>query len=360
LWAFQFTDQLCWLCGSDGKLDVQKFNSFSTVQKGNLLDSVGKWKSGYLWYRGLSAIILLNEHADCLQVIIAYIMELSLAIVLSTGVLFVQPSSEKGFQRSIHRAFHTYADAAIVFTFSIQLASLIILAKKDFGVSAQGLGGYSVEITWSAALVTMLPVTLLCFVHTGLRRQQLRLGMICVSWGFFMYTFLSRMVAVFGISQIGTSDDAVIAPSDWEVIVEMCFGRGEELSSSKRTALDVFAIGGSLFVSLIILGLLVWPLFGGSKGTSYVRSLSSRISGRLSSNAIRSTLILNVALWGCPQIWAILCIRAMQARLARSVNGVDLDHSWSFGQIFSVVVFLPVFVDFAYSFLIKESDVHLN
>jgi uncharacterized membrane protein len=78
-------------------------------------------------------------------------MERSLGIVLLTGVLFAQPSSEKGFQRSIHQAFRTYADAAIVFEFSIQLASLIILAKTDFGVSTQSLGGYSVEITWSAA-----------------------------------------------------------------------------------------------------------------------------------------------------------------------------------------------------------------
>jgi hypothetical protein len=139
------------------------------------------------------------------------------------------------------------------------------------------------------------------------------------------------MVAVFGISQTGISDEAVITPSGWEVIVGMCFGK--ELSYSERKALDVFAIGGSLFVSLMILGLLVWPLFEGRKGTSYIRSLSTRISERLSSNAIRSALILNVAPWGCPQILAIHCIRAMQARLARSVNDVDLDDSWSFGQI---------------------------
>jgi hypothetical protein len=141
------------------------------------------------------------------------------------------------------------------------------------------------------------------------------------------------MVAVFGISQTGISDPAVIAPSGCEVIVGMCFGRGKQLSYSERKALDVFAIGGSLFVSLMILGLLVWPLFEGRKGNSYIRSLSTKIPESLSSNAIRSALILNVALWGCPQILAILCIRAMQARLARSVNNVDLDDSWSFGQI---------------------------
>jgi hypothetical protein len=137
-----------------------------------------RWESCSFWGGGnpdisgigvcQSVIIPLKEHADNLQVIVAYIMELFLSIVFSIGVLFVQLWSEKGFQRSIHRALRTFAKAAIVFKSSIQLAPLIILARTDFGVRAQGLGGYSVEITWSAALVTMLLVTLLCFVHTGL------------------------------------------------------------------------------------------------------------------------------------------------------------------------------------------------
>lgn len=283
-----------------------------------------------------------------------------MGIVLFTGVLLLQPSSEKRLYRAIHRAFQTYADAAIVFTFSIQLASVVILAKKDFGISAQGLGGYTMEIAWSAALLTMLPATLLCFIHTGLRRQSLRLGTICVSWALFMYTFLSRMIAAFGPSQIGTSDDDVIASSQWEVIVEMCFGGREELSASQRRVLDAFAIGGSLFVSLMILGLLIWPFFKESKGTSYLRKWSSRLSQHLSSNVVKSALIVNLILWGVPQIWAISCFRSMQARLARSVNDVDLDNSFSYGQILSLVVFLPVSVDFAYSFLVKDSDTNLD
>lgn len=287
-------------------------------------------------------------------------MELSLGILLSIGVLFIQPSPEKGFNRSIHQAFHTYADAAVIFTFSIQLASVIILARRDFGVSAQGLGGYTVEITWCAALLTMLPATLLCFVHTGLRRQTLRLGTICVSWILFMYTFLARMIAAFGPSQISTSEDAVIAPSQWEIIVQMCFGGAEELSASQRRVIDAFSIGGSLFISLMILGLLVWSFFEGRKGALYIRKWSNMISRRLSRNTVKVALVLNLALWGPPQIWAISCFRTAQARLARSVNDVNLDNNWSFGQIISLVVFLPVFIDFAYSFLVTEADVHLN
>jgi hypothetical protein len=59
---------------------------------------LGKWKSGYLWYRGLSVIIPLKGHADSLQVIVAYIMELSLGIVFSIGALSYSRGQRKGFK----------------------------------------------------------------------------------------------------------------------------------------------------------------------------------------------------------------------------------------------------------------------
>src|SRR6266480_4808809 len=86
-------------------------------------------------------------------------MELVLGVVLGIGIIYLKPSdSKKSASCAVHRAFGVFADAALLLTFSVQLASVVILIKKDFGISAKDFGGLTVEVTWAAALLTMLPM----------------------------------------------------------------------------------------------------------------------------------------------------------------------------------------------------------
>lgn len=59
----------------------------------------------------------------------------------------------------------TYADAAVLLGFSVPLASLAILVRKGFGTGAANFGSLTMESTWAAALLTMLRLTFLCYVH---------------------------------------------------------------------------------------------------------------------------------------------------------------------------------------------------
>ena len=61
-------------------------------------------------------------------------MELFLGVLLGIGVIYLKrDDSKKSVSGAVHRAFGVYADAAALLTFSVQLASVVILIKKDFG-----------------------------------------------------------------------------------------------------------------------------------------------------------------------------------------------------------------------------------
>ena len=69
------------------------------------------------------------------------------------------------------RGCDSFHDCAVFFTFSIQLACIVVLARLDFGVSANGMGDSTAKITWAISLLTMLPITYVAF-NPGLLRYQ--------------------------------------------------------------------------------------------------------------------------------------------------------------------------------------------
>jgi hypothetical protein len=56
-----------------------------------------------------------------------------------------------------------FYDNAICFAFAFQAASIVILARANFGISANGMGALTMKITWSISLLTLLPILPLSF-----------------------------------------------------------------------------------------------------------------------------------------------------------------------------------------------------
>lgn len=301
-----------------------------------------------------------------MEVITAYIMEVFLGLLLGIGIVYWKQSDEKrSVSCAVHRAFGVYADASILLTFSVQLASVVILVRKDFGINANDFGGLTVEVTWAAALLTMLPMLLVCSNGADLDRKELRLSIVCISWVFFLYTFISRMISDFGPSQVGVSKPgsppAVISPVEAANIQQLCLTDGSNLSTQETIAFDVFAIGGSIFLSIVLVGTLVWMLLTRRRPDTVERWKHSEIFtvnifGIISTKAARLLMISSIFLWGVPQLWAILRFRAMQQALATSIGSSDQDNSWGFGQIVAVVIFLPVLVELAYVYMNGSPD----
>jgi hypothetical protein len=269
-----------------------------------------------------------------------------------TEVLSVQQpngSTRRKYETTVIAGFKEYADAALFLAVSIQIAAVVVLVRKDFGINANGLGGITVEITWTVSLLTMLPMVLLISLSSiRLDRPHLRFFLVCICWALFMYTFISRMIATYGPSQIGTGGAAVISPHDWAIVEGLCLQGVKLLTRTEATVLNAFGIGGSIFLSLIILGKFFFCLPNQDPNTKGTRE-RSLIFKIFHSKNISSLFIFGVFVFGVPQIWAIIRLRDSQQSMARTILQDFVDNQWTFGQVVAVVVFSSVFVELLYS-----------
>ena len=55
-------------------------------------------------------------------------------------------------------AAEIFYDTAIFFAFGIQIASVVALARANFGINASGMGVITLKITWAISLLTLLPL----------------------------------------------------------------------------------------------------------------------------------------------------------------------------------------------------------
>lgn len=257
-------------------------------------------------------------------------------------------SKKQTLAKSLKEAFTVYADAALFLGLSIQIAALAVLVQKDFGISATGLGGITVQVTWAVSLITMLPLMLLVALRSILlERPHLRFLIVCVCWAPFTYIFISRMIATYGPSQIGTGGAAVISPEDWAMIENICLSGVRTLNSSESKALDVFGVGGSLFISLIVLGKFFFCLPSQTPDQKEVRR-ASRLYAMFHNKRASGLIIFGVFVFGVSQIWAIIRLRVFERSMAQTVLTSFVDNQWTFGQVVAVIVFAPVFVELLY------------
>lgn len=149
--------------------------------------------------------------------------------------------------------------------------------------------------------------------------------------------------------QVGDGPGKVIPDVEAENIKELCFRRRSILPTAEEIAFDLFAVGGGSFVvSVVMLGIVI-DAVGQQGGWAWSTDFrKSRVFAKADSNTGRAILIFNVLLRGLPQLWTIFRFRRIQSTLAQSINMVNNDNMWSFGQIMAVVVFLPVVVKGAY------------
>jgi len=128
----------------------------------------------------------------------------------------------------------------------------VVLVRKDFGISANNLGGLTTQITWTVALLTLLPTMYCVFMPVLLKdvaeerkRSGLHFLLFFICWVLFLYTFFTRMANTTGK---GTTESALTA-KEWGLLLDMCFQGGQSISDPENTAMEVFGIFGSIFVS---------------------------------------------------------------------------------------------------------------
>lgn len=250
-----------------------------------------------------------------------------------------------------------FYDSAVFLSFSVQLASVIMLARLDYGVSARGMGDSTVKITWAVSLLTMLPLMYLAYLPQLLEglgpeksnakrvsKQKLRFGLFSICWLLSLYPFYSRMVGYFGPSLIGNGEGQVISDEEWNTVLASCTRDIKHISNQELIAMQFFGVAGSLFLSLCTLLKVVWLGLQRQHEHSKLVQRIGRYQPLIEPKSIILFLVL-LPVFAISQIWTILRLRYFQAGISKITGNEYFDYQWSFGQIAAVTVFVPVLVE---------------
>lgn len=259
-----------------------------------------------------------------------------------------------------------FFDSAAYFALALQLATIAVLVQKDYGISTADLGAIEARIAQTVAVVSMMPLlypaALLeppADIASGGVRHNARLLLMSVTVALSFYPFLSRCLHAFGASPIGDGGDAVVSTNDWGVIEEVCLP--DRFESLKRSTTWRALEGLELTASLITYLFVIWLLAGLSSirlpDESTIRrynpkrtlSWRERANKWLRDKPLVAILPLLVIIGlAIPLLWVIFTLRKLQNELSRNMGESYDGQKWGFGQIVSIVLFVPVGVEMAY------------
>jgi hypothetical protein len=292
--------------------------------------------------------------------IIGYFFESLLGLLFALSLAFHRPISSTSptrFRDILSEGCKQFFECAIFFSASIQIACVIVLVRQDLGISANGLGGITVQITWAVALLCMLPLVypMVILEYVEKERSNYRLFLFSGCWLLFFYTFISQMIGEFGHSQIGQGAGpggvTIITTDEWNTLTSLCLAGAETFSHRAQKILNGFGATGSLFISIYGLAYLLW-FIAKRQFRKQADSLENKISARVSNEQRRiyivGSMLVIIPLLTVPQFWGVLRLRSMQKALADATSNAYADNQWTFGQVVAVMIFAPVFTEVGY------------
>jgi hypothetical protein len=312
-------------------------------------------------------------------------MEITLGFGLAAIVMITRTKEGRkwSFLQFVASAgLEAFFDFAIYFALSILIASIVVLANKDFGVSTSGFGACEAEIALAMSVACVLPliypVGLLPAHQSHSEHPQesasdrsreskrglyhFRLLLFSLLTVLFFYPFVSQSIHNWGPSRIGEGKgpggETVVTNEEFERVQKVCFGSVKYLAFWESQLLAATELSSSLLIYLF----LFWHLISANiqrieldeEDIGAMTGGLLRIMGQIESVWKRSkpliTLFLCIpaALDGI-LLYCIFRLRHIQAEMAQGLGGQYAGNEWAFGQIVSIVMFVPVLVDMALS-----------
>jgi hypothetical protein len=292
-------------------------------------------------------------------------METALGILLSFAVILLRhrtgPRSRET-RAVLTSGLRAFFYSAVYFALAMQLATIYGLGTADFGA-------LETQIAQAMAVVSLLPLlypAALLESADGGWRQNERLLLLSMTVALSFYPFLSRCLRAFGGTMIGDGEEAVVDAGRWTEVERMCFAdgldglRGNGIFDALPW-LQLFAsLGTYLFTFWLLEALLERPGESGAaavEGYDVVKGRRRRVLGgaRMRLNvwfggnafAAAAPLVIILGLTA-PMLWVIFHLRELQEELAERARLSYGGNEWGFGQVVSIVLFVPVGVEMLY------------
>lgn len=268
----------------------------------------------------------------------------------------------------------SFFSSAAYFALSIQLATIIVLVRKDYGISTADLGAIEARTAQCVAVMSMMPLLYpVALLEPRKRdmsldvRHNSRLLLLSATVALSFFPFLSRCIHGFEPGPIGPDPDNKVDAEEWAMVEKTCFHKG--FSDLKKDMTWRALPGLELTASLITYLFALWLLSTlphtqhssekytkGRRGVEKLLSWREKVT-RWFEDRRPSTIVPLLAMIGftIPLMVVIFTLRDLQKKLSSSLGQTYAGDNWGFGQIVSIVLFVPVGVDMAYSWRFGSS-----
>ena len=268
----------------------------------------------------------------------------------------------------------TYFDCAIYFSIAIEIAATVMLARKDFSVTQDDFGALDTQVVLAISVVCMLSLLHQMATARISTTEEATPGrkrpdsfLLLVATLLFFYPFISQCIRNWAPSRIGKGrgegGTTIVTRSEWALVEATCFPVAQPLSEREQLIISALELLGSLLIMLTAGWIIIkavpisrekeeerglWRL--GRRSWYHILDLSEKIWGgeTLLSQVTFIALPLMLAV---PLLWGIVRLRQAQSQLAETTEASYIGDEWGFGQVVSIVIFAPVFVEVGHLFL---------
>lgn len=313
---------------------------------------------------------------------VGYVLDHALGFSLALAAILAQHLFPRGSSHTLRlimpRIVDAYHSSAILLALSIQLASIVVLGRTDFGHSAGEMGDVTVKLTWTTSVLTLFPLLYCTFTPRlgyysrnnsdctcceqahdqqakteAYRRGNLRLYLFILCWMLSLYPFLSRMIQTYGPSKIGEGGGTVISTSDYTIIWQLCNEGVIPVTSRETQAINASGIMSWAVISMFAIAAMVGLGVKRNHPDSRLRRRIDRAfllpvrdhTGRRRTTPTALVAIFVVPILSILQIWAYFRLQRYQEDMSNSTKSGNSDLEWGFGQIVAVTVFVPILVE---------------
>jgi hypothetical protein len=248
-------------------------------------------------------------------------------------------------------ALNTHQNSAVFFALTIQLTTVIFRVRGDYGAVSVGLSGGSLEMGWTVSLLTLVPLLypLVIEVKEGSALTRPHLNLLFILFCTLLHgdIALSRLSSAISPPLTGIP----LSKQEWAFLVDTCYSPSIKISDYELRVSTIVALVESFVVISLAFYKAITIFIPPKKalGVFLAPLLVSTGLREKRKKIIRPMLYLGILpLFAVSQVYALMRLRREQFGIAQHVGYEFTVDEWSFGQIASLLIWMPVLVELGY------------
>jgi hypothetical protein len=283
------------------------------------------------------------------------------------------------WERVVQAGLQSFFDSALYFALSIEMAIIVVLVNKDFGISTHGFGAGDAQVALAISSLCILPLLQPLSrlrgrededavqakddrgrprEETDAHRDNLSLLLFSLLVVLFFYPFVSQGMHNLGPGRMG--EGKVVTIEEWWQVRNLCFRSVTGLTGTELLLLKITEMAASLIIYLFAAWQLLVALsrkmeaddrqLGDHRRATAILGKARKLLQRHTRNGLAQAVFVVVptTLAGI-LLYSIFRMRSAQKEMLEGVGARYGGNDWGFGQIMGIVIFTPVVTEMCFA-----------